>query len=123
MTSETTTSLQLVKQTMMPAMLWISSKDLEDLLGLTPRNGGAGLLLQGDAIAAIEPRPQNGVVDLMGPEPCATLAGFVGFFRSRVHVLSLTPLLDYAKLTRKMGSKAPNGPSNLRPKESSPSSP
>ncbi|KAL6715438.1 hypothetical protein ACLMJK_006399 [Lecanora helva] len=31
--------------------------------------------------------------------------------------------LHYAKLTRKMGTKAPPGPSNLRPKESSPSSP
>ncbi|KAK4696676.1 hypothetical protein P7C71_g1281, partial [Lecanoromycetidae sp. Uapishka_2] len=31
--------------------------------------------------------------------------------------------LYYAKLTRKMGSKVQNGPSNLRPKESSPSSP
>ncbi|MCJ1451326.1 hypothetical protein MMC28_001662 [Mycoblastus sanguinarius] len=31
--------------------------------------------------------------------------------------------LHYAKLTRKMGSKTSSGPSNLRPKESSPSSP
>lgn len=117
------TSLQLVKQTTMPATLWISSKGLEGLLDLTPRKGGAGLLLQDVVTAAIERRHQNGVGDLMEPGRCAMLADFVGFFHFRVPGLSLIAGLDYAKLTRKMGSKAPSGPSNLRPKESSPSSP
>ena len=117
------TSLQLAKQTTMPVMLWISSKGLEGLPDRTPRKGGVELLLQDVVTAATERRPQNGVADLMEPGHCAMLADFVGFFYSHVTGLSLTAMLDYAKLTRKMGSKAPNGPSNLRPKESSPSSP
>lgn len=104
-------------------MLWISWKDLADLLDRTLRKGEAGLLHQEDVIVATERRPQNGVADLMGPGRYVTLVGFVGSFHPRGSGLSLTPVLDYAKLTRKMGSKAPNGPSNLRPKESSPSSP
>ena len=61
-----------------------------------------------------------------GPDGARTLCNACGLRRylySRVPGSSLTTVLDYAKLTRKMGSKAPNGPSNLRPKESSPSSP
>lgn len=61
-----------------------------------------------------------------GPDGARTLCNACGLRRCPpcvVPIIRLTMHLDYAKLTRKMGSKGPTGSSNLRPKESSPTSP
>ena len=60
-----------------------------------------------------------------GPDGARTLCNACGLRKDNLFrlMMLLTCLLDYAKLTRKMGSKPSAGSSNLRPKESSSQSP
>ncbi|KAL8989288.1 MAG: hypothetical protein Q9177_001798, partial [Variospora cf. flavescens] len=69
-----------------------------------------GLLLPVVATAVTGLKRQNGGEAQTGHEHCVMPVDYVSTF-------------DYAKLTRKMGSKSSNGGSNLRPKEMSQGSP
>lgn len=82
------------------------------------------LLLLVAVTAAIERKPLNGVGARTEHEPCATLAVYVRTLLLRAAtILLLMAQLDYAKLTRKMGSKSSTTGSNLRPKDMSQGSP
>jgi len=76
-----------------------------------------------DAIVVTEPKHQNGGVVPMALGHCATLAGCVRTALGSFNCSTTHKKLDYAKLTRKMGSKASSTSSNLRPKEMDLSSP
>ncbi len=84
-----------------------------------------GPLPQDAATVATGLKHLNGEEAQTGHEHCATRAGYVSpithFLLSFLMLMSL--ILDYAKLTRKMGSKSSNAGSNLRPKEMSQGSP
>lgn len=94
---------------------------------LKPRRGEAEQLHQVDAILATEPRLPNGDVDQMVRELCAMHVVFVSTLpniSSDLGPVLIPANLDYAKLQRKMDTKDSGpGPSKLRPKESSGSSP
>ena len=82
------------------------------------------LLLQDVVTVATEPRPLSGVEAQTARGHCVMLVGYVSaLIDLDVRFLWLTSSLDYAKLTRKMGSKSSTTGSNLRPKEMSQNSP
>lgn len=70
----------------------------------------------GDAIVVIELRLQSGDEGPTVLAPCVMPVDYVGPMYPNVLMLANIER-DYAKLTRKMGSKAATGGSNLRPKD------
>lgn len=80
------------------------------------------LLLLAVATAATEQRRQNGDVVLMVLERCVMLVACV-CIPWTYGATQANCSTDYAKLTRKMGSKGSSSNSNIRPKEMTASSP
>ena len=76
------------------------------------------LPLPDDATVATVQKRQSGDADQTEQERFATLVVYVS---NAFHSLeAANAIIDYAKLTRKMGNKSSTSGSNLRPKEASP---